>query len=66
MLGGPKCREKECKEMSTAIGVLVEADPGPGILHKLTGVKPRINRSFTVAALIGSVVVSMRLSEPRP
>jgi len=24
--------------MSGAIGVLVEADPGPGILHKLTGV----------------------------
>jgi energy-converting hydrogenase B subunit Q len=24
--------------MSAAIGVLVEADPGPGILHKLTGV----------------------------
>src|ERR1700675_2147374 len=24
--------------MSTAIGVLVEADPGPGILHRLTGV----------------------------
>ena len=24
--------------MSTAIGVLIEADPGPGVLHKLTGV----------------------------
>ena len=24
--------------MSEQIGVLVEADPGPGILHKLTGV----------------------------
>jgi len=24
--------------MSAAIGILVEADPGPGILHKLTGV----------------------------
>jgi energy-converting hydrogenase B subunit Q len=26
------------KTMSETIGVLVEADPGPGILHKLTGV----------------------------
>jgi energy-converting hydrogenase B subunit Q len=30
--------EKDGRDMSGAIGVLVEADPGPGILHKLTGV----------------------------
>jgi energy-converting hydrogenase B subunit Q len=33
--------------MSEKIGVLVEADPGPGILHKLTGVIAQHNGNIT-------------------
>ena len=39
--------------MSAAIGVLVEADPGPGILHKLTGVIAGHDGNVTSVDIIG-------------
>jgi energy-converting hydrogenase B subunit Q len=39
--------------MSAAIGVLVEADPGPGILHKLTGVIAGHDANITSVDIIG-------------
>jgi len=39
--------------MSAAIGVLVEADPGPGILHRLTGVIAGHDGNITSVDIIG-------------
>ena len=38
--------------MSESIGVLVEADPGPGILHKLTGVIAKHGANITSVDII--------------
>src|SRR5580658_7152660 len=45
--------DKDGKEMSAAIGVLVEADAGPGILHKLTGVIAGHGANITSVDIIG-------------
>ncbi len=39
-------------EMSEKIGLLVEADPGPGILHKLTGVIAQHGANITSVDII--------------
>jgi uncharacterized protein with ACT and thioredoxin-like domain len=38
--------------MTGKIGVLVEADPGPGILHQLTGVIARHGANITSVDII--------------
>ena len=41
--------------MSAAIGVLVEADPGPGILHKLSGVIAEHDGNITSVDILGAL-----------
>ena len=49
-------------DMAERIGLMVLADPGPGVLYQLTGVIARFNGDITSVEIIGAGPDGARLS----